>query len=205
MPITRVSCPGCGAGLRSNSPSGFTAGAALSCPKCKTKFAAADESDADLDFTADAPPAGSAAKAAKPVAKPSVVKPAVVKPTVVKPTVVSDDDDDDRPRKKRRPVDDDDEDDDDRPKKKKKKKRRRSEDDEGSNVGYWIMRGVVLLLLLGGLGFAIHLKLENDKEKAKIEAENKKIDEENEKMRKKNKELDDDLGKPIIKLPPKKQ
>lgn len=201
MPILRVSCPGCGAGLKSNSPAGFTAGAALSCPKCKTKFAAEAEADAaDLDFTSDAPPAGPASRAAA-AAKPAVVKPTVVKPTVVKPTVVKPsvvrDEDDDAPKKKR-PRDDDDDDDDDRPKKKKKRKKRRDED-EGSNVGYWVMRGAVLLLLLAGLGYAIHLKLENNKEKAKIDEQNKKIDEENERIKKKNQDLDGDLGKPIRK------
>ncbi|MBX9580920.1 MAG: hypothetical protein K2X87_11480, partial [Gemmataceae bacterium] len=43
MSIPRVTCPECGAGLRSKT--GFTAGEAVACPKCETEFTVEDPDD----------------------------------------------------------------------------------------------------------------------------------------------------------------
>jgi DNA-directed RNA polymerase subunit M/transcription elongation factor TFIIS len=74
-PLLKVSCPECGAGLKTNNPAGFEIGSAIECPKCQTYFAAE-------------PPAE---------AKPAVAKP--VKKAVA--AVVDDDDDDDSPVEKK--------------------------------------------------------------------------------------------------------
>lgn len=39
MPLSRATCPECGATLKTNNPAGFTLGQALECPKCQTYFA----------------------------------------------------------------------------------------------------------------------------------------------------------------------
>lgn len=38
-PIQKVTCPECGAGLKTKNPRGFPLGEALECPKCQTYFA----------------------------------------------------------------------------------------------------------------------------------------------------------------------
>ncbi|MDB5312481.1 MAG: hypothetical protein JWO38_6683 [Gemmataceae bacterium] len=90
VPLTRITCPECGAGLK--SPTGFAAGQTVSCPKCETYFTVEDPDDEP------APPAKAAA---------------AKKPVKAVASRDEDDGDDDRPkkRKKKRRDEDDDEDD----------------------------------------------------------------------------------------------
>ena len=74
--------------------------------------------------------------------------------------------------------------DDDRPKKKKKKKKKPA---GMPPAVYWAIRGVVLLLLLGGLAFAVKLYLDNKAEAERINEVNKKIDADNAKTEEQNK------------------
>ena len=80
MPLPRVVCPECGAGLK--SPTGFNPGQTVNCPKCETPF------------TVEEPQAAAPVTAKKPVRAVAALD--------------DDDEDDDRPRKKRRRDDDDD-------------------------------------------------------------------------------------------------
>jgi uncharacterized Zn finger protein (UPF0148 family) len=43
VPLNRITCPECGAGLKSKS--GFTPGELVSCPKCETDFTVAEPAD----------------------------------------------------------------------------------------------------------------------------------------------------------------
>ena len=165
MSIIRVACPGCGAGLRSPNPAGFNPAVVLTCPKCETKFAAGD--------------AVASAPAPKP-ARPRVVDDEDDAPRKKARPAVADDDEDDRPKKKKRRDDDED---DDRPKKKKKKKKKPA---GMPPAVYWAIRGVVLLLLLGGLAFAVKLYLDNKAEAERINEVNKKIDADNAKTEDQN-------------------
>jgi hypothetical protein len=89
--LNKISCPKCGAGLKSQT--GFQVGLAVRCPKCRKEFdVEAPEAEEDED---DAPARG-------PARKP------------VRAVVEDDEDADDRPRKKKRRRDDDDEDDEDK-------------------------------------------------------------------------------------------
>ena len=72
MPLPRITCPECGAGLK--SATGFKVGQTVACPKCETDF--------EVEEPDDAP-----AKAKKPVRAAARD---------------DDDDDDDRPRKKKK-------------------------------------------------------------------------------------------------------
>ena len=78
MAIMRITCPECGAGLK--SPDGFTVGQEVECPKCSTEF-----------------------EVEKPVAaKTTALAPSQTKALNKKTTKLSardDDDDDDKPKK----------------------------------------------------------------------------------------------------------
>jgi hypothetical protein len=154
--ILRAVCPGCGAGLKCTDPAGFTAGEALTCPKCDTSFKV---------------------KATAVAARPVAAKPAARKPQVV------DDDEDDRPKKKAvkaAAADDDDDEDDDRPRKKRprdddedddrpRKKKRKADRDEGG--GYrnspvrFIVLGILVTIMLV-LAVLLYLKWQNEKQDA---------------------------------------
>jgi hypothetical protein len=84
MALTRITCPECGAGLKSGT--GFTVGQAVECPKCETAFTVEEPDDA-------AP---------------------VKKPVRAVASRVEDDEPDDRPRKKKKKRRDDEEDDEER-------------------------------------------------------------------------------------------
>ena len=89
MATTRIECPECGAGLK--SPSGFTAGESVECPKCETTF------------TVEEPEAQRPVKSKKPVR------------AVASRAADNDDDEiDDKPRKKKKKREEDDEDEDDK-------------------------------------------------------------------------------------------
>lgn len=89
MATTRIECPECGAGLK--SPSGFTAGESVECPKCETTF------------TVEEPEAQRPVKSKKPV-------------RALASRAADDDDDeiDDKPRKKKKKREEDDEDEEDK-------------------------------------------------------------------------------------------
>ncbi|VTT97047.1 unnamed protein product [Gemmataceae bacterium] len=54
MPIHRLTCPGCGAGLK--SAAGFKPGATVSCPKCSAEFEAEEpEVEAEVEEEEEKP------------------------------------------------------------------------------------------------------------------------------------------------------
>ena len=55
MPLNRVECPSCGAGLK--SAAGFTAGQKIRCPKCKEAFAVPEPEFEEVEDEAPPPPA----------------------------------------------------------------------------------------------------------------------------------------------------
>ena len=135
MPINKVACPECGAGL--SSKAGFDVGDEIECPKCGE------------EFTVRAPK-----PAAKPVAKPAPIPAAKARPA---PRDDDDDEEDERPKKKKKPAPRDD--DDERPKKKKKKGKKNS-DSEGSyktSPVRFIVLGILVLVMVV-LGVLLFLK-----------------------------------------------
>jgi uncharacterized Zn finger protein (UPF0148 family) len=77
-PIQKVTCPECGAVLKTKSPRGFKVDDSLECPKCQTYFAVEEPNPGPND------------------------RPKPVKKAVAAVIADDDDDDDDRPRKKRK-------------------------------------------------------------------------------------------------------
>ncbi len=156
MPIMRAVCPECAAGMKNNSPAGFSVGQTIECPKCGTYFAV---------------------EAVPPAAKLLPAKPAPAKAVAAKPRP-ADDADEDRPKTKakaRRDEDEDDDDeeddDDDRPRK-KSKKGKNSRDEKGSYkkspVRFIILGGLVVIMLVGA--FFLYQKIQKEKDDANAPA-----------------------------------
>ena len=174
MPVSVV-CPGCSAKL--NAPDA-AAGKRVKCPKCQQPIAVpAAVADFEVVEAEPAPPPKKPAP--KPAAKPQVKTDVVLdddeedeKPAKKRAkAVVEEDDEDERPRKKKKA----DEDEDEQPKKKrkaaaaesdededgekpKKKKKKRKADEEGGRLVRNIVGGVVLVILLGVVGFVYYDK-----------------------------------------------
>ena len=142
MPLNRIECPSCGAGLKSTA--GFAVGQKIRCPKCQVPFAVEEPADAADDVAPPPPPKPAARPPAAPAKKPVKAVAAVAD---------DNDDEDDRPRKKKRPARDDE--DDDRPRKKKKGGYKTSP------VRFLILG--VLLVALGVLGYMLYDKKQKEK------------------------------------------
>src|SRR5580692_9701406 len=155
MALNRIPCPECGAGLK--SPSGFTVGQTVCCPKCETYFAVEPPAEENEEAEENDSP-----RKAKTSSNSTKAKAAGKKP--LKATTLPDDDQDD--------------DDDDRPTKKKKKKKR-DDDDEGRSYKSSPLRfailGVLIIVALV-LGYFLYdkemKKNAADKETAKTDTEN---------------------------------
>lgn len=157
MRVHQISCPKCGAELKSKA--GILVGQTVPCPKCKTKFPvqAPDEADVidDADVVEDFDDEEPAPKKKKGPPPP---------PPRKKRRVEEAETEEEEPlprKKKRRPVDDTEE---EEPVSRKKKQRRRRDDDEmgayqklKSNV---LVRVITLVVLLGILAVVAYLYYE---------------------------------------------
>ena len=143
MALLKIKCPECSAGLK--SPTGFTVGQTVRCPKCKTYFNVEEPEEEEEEA-----PKKSAPAAAK--GKPAAAK----KP--VKAAVAEDEDEDEEPE----------EEEEEAPKKKKKKKKKRSDDDdEGGSYKNSPLRFIVLGILVTimlVLGFMLYQKKQREKD-----------------------------------------
>lgn len=134
MALTRISCPECGAALK--SPTGFTPGQTVCCPKCETYFSVEEPADGGEEE------------------KPKKGKPAPAKAAAKKPVkaAVSDDEDeeDEKPKKK----------------KKKKAADEDEEDWSYKNswIRYAVLG--VLLIVLAVLGYMLWDKKQKEKDNA---------------------------------------
>lgn len=91
MPLNRIACPECGAGLKSKT--GFTPGETVCCPKCETYFSVEEPQDGDEEE--------------KPTKDRAAAKGGAKKP--VRAAAADDDEDEGKPKKKKKKRDDDDE------------------------------------------------------------------------------------------------
>jgi len=185
VPIMRVVCPECKAGMKNPDPAGFKVGDTVECPKCGTYFG--------VDAPAPAAkPAPAKAVSAKPAAKSQPVENDEERPKKKsKPPKDEDDEEEERPKKKSKARKDDDEDEededeDDRPKNKKKKGKKSSDDGsyKKSPVRFIVLGVLVLIMLVAG-GFLVR-KVMKEREEANTPAPAPY-------------NPDDDLGKPITK------
>lgn len=135
--LLKIKCPECGAGLK--SPTGFTVGQTVCCPKCETYFPVEEpEEEAEEAPKKSAPAGGKPAPAKKPV------------------KAAADEDEDEE------------EDEEEAPKKKKKKKRR-DDDDEDGGRSYknsplrFIILGILIIIMLV-LGYMLYEKKKKEKE-----------------------------------------
>jgi Zn-finger nucleic acid-binding protein len=131
VPLQRIRCPECGAGLKSSA--GFTVGKTITCPKCES------------DFVVEEP------EEEKPVAerRTTRMKPATKKLKVAVAEDEEDEDreDEDRPKKAKK-------------KKKKKRPAADEDEEEWSYKNSWIRYAVlgVLLLVLAVLSYMLYEK-----------------------------------------------
>jgi hypothetical protein len=157
VPINRVVCPECGAGLK--SAAGFKVGQTIACPKCETYFQVPAAEEDEPPSAARTTPL-SKTKSLKPGAKPTArtapletEKQKTGKTTKVLAAKAKGDEDDE---------------DEDRPKKKKKgKKKRRDDEEDGFKYSKsWIRVAVlgVLLIVLGVLSYMLYAKKQKEKE-----------------------------------------
>lgn len=144
MAINRISCPECGAGLK--SASGFKVGQTVSCPKCEIHFVVEDPEEEE-DETPKKP--------ARPGPKgppPGLSKTAPLgKKKPVKAATEEDEDDEEEEEEK--------------PKKKKKKKKR-DDEEQWSYRNSWIRYAIlaILIVIMCVLGYMLHLKQEREKQ-----------------------------------------
>ncbi len=138
MALLKIKCPECNAGLK--SPTGFTAGQSVCCPKCETYFAVEEPAEDEDDN--------------EPKAKPSkgkdTEKPAPAGKKPLKAAVADDEDDEEK--------------NDEKPKKKKKKKAVADDEDGGSykkSPLRFIILGVLLLVMVA-LGVMLYLKKQRE-------------------------------------------
>lgn len=158
MPIA-VTCPGCAAKMKAPDA---TAGKKIKCPKCQGAITVPMPLDEPAFEVVENEPAK---KPPQPAAKPKVKADVEVddeedekpKKKPVKAVVEEDEDErDEKPRKKRKATaveDDDDDEDEEKPKKKKKKQA-----EGGTALARNIVGGVVLVILLGVVGFVYYDK-----------------------------------------------
>jgi uncharacterized Zn finger protein (UPF0148 family) len=84
VPLMRITCPECGAGLKSSA--GFKVGQTITCPKCETEFEVEQPAPEPVRPSKKAAPSAALKKPARPVVA----------------AVEDDEDEDDRPRKKKK-------------------------------------------------------------------------------------------------------
>lgn len=135
MPLLRITCPECGAGLKSSA--GFTPGKTITCPKC------------EADFVVEEP------EEEKPVAdrRTTKMKPATKKLKVAVAEDDEDDEDEDEKPKKAK-----------KKKKKKKRVSEDGDDEEWSYKNSWIRYAVlgVLVVVLAVLGYMLYKKKQDE-------------------------------------------
>ena len=149
MALTRIVCPECSAGLKSQS--GFEVGETVCCPKCETYFSVEEPEAVEEEEL--------------PKKKASGAEASPKKKAVAAAVSDEDDDEDEKPQPKKKKAvhatvsDDDDEDDEDdeKPRSKKKKKKKRSDDDEdersykNSPLRYAVLGVLVVTMLVLGV------------------------------------------------------
>lgn len=134
MPLHRLTCPECGAGVK--SAAGFKPGSTVICPKCEAGFEAEDpDEEADDDDRPRKKPASGAVKKA------------------AKATRQIDDDEDDGY-----------DDEEDRPRKKKKKKKKAEKEWTYRNswIRYTIL--AILVTIMCVMAFMLYKKIEREKQ-----------------------------------------
>jgi Zn-finger nucleic acid-binding protein len=138
VPLLRIRCPECGAGLKSSA--GFTVGKTITCPKC------------EADFVVEEP------EEEKPAAdrRTTRMKPATKKLKVAVAEDEDEDEEEDRPKKAKKK------------KKKKRVAAEDEEEEEWSYKNSWIRYAVlgVLLVVLAVLSYMLYQKRQKDKENA---------------------------------------
>jgi Zn-finger nucleic acid-binding protein len=143
MALNRIPCPECGAALK--SPSGFTVGHTVCCPKCETYFVV-EEPDVEGEATEEIN------KLAKKKSAPIAAEPPRKKPTKVSSRRENDEDDEQESRPK------------------KKKKKRRSDDDEAehsyrnSPLRYAILTILIIIMLVGAYFLVQKYRKENNED-----------------------------------------
>lgn len=176
MRVHQVTCPKCGAGLKSQA--GIPVGQTVPCPRCKVRFTVETPDQSDVIDDAEVFEDFDVEEPAPKITGPPPVPPAQKKKPAPRRAADDEDTEDERPAKKRpagaqatrRRPDDEDAEYDDRPRKKKKGGRRRDEADEGvyqrlkHNVLVRVITLVVLLGILAVLAYLLYAKKRAERE-----------------------------------------
>ena len=138
MALLKIKCPECNAGLK--SPTGFTVGQTVCCPKCETYFAVEEPEEEE-----EAPKKSAPAAKGKPAPAKKPVKAAVAEDL---------------------PDEDEEEEEEEAPKKKKKKKKKRDDDDDEersykNSPLRFVILGILIIVMLV-LGYMLYEKKQNE-------------------------------------------